>query len=198
MGQVPAHDPPGTMPAEFLGWLEHQRRDLRGPRSELVSAQVDVLVAGVAAHGSLQVAAGLAGVDLKTARKWLDRGHADMERRAVARGLDQDPGPEGEYERLLREVLAAVAWWSGRLLAIVQREAEAGDVKAAQWLLARVGPKIAAPRVEVDELGGMGGRAGEGSGPEDRRADFLARIAEIRGRKAALESGELADDGAAE
>lgn len=187
---------PGRPPPEFRQWLKARRSDLRGRWSTLTPTQVDTLVSAVAAHGSLQVAAGLAGVTLRTVRTWLDRGHADMERRLVASRDGHDPGPKSEYERLLCDVMSAVGFWGGQLLGVVQRDALSSSstaVKSAQWLLARVGPKIAAPRVEVDELGSMGGHAGEGQG-EDRRAELLGKIAEIRARRIArLEQGEGED-----
>lgn len=185
---------PGEAPEEFRKWLRARSGSLRGPWSSLCPQVVAAVVDAVAACGSLQVAAAMVGRDRNTLRSWLDRGHQDQERRTTARQLGQDPGEPSEYERLLVEVMAAAGWWGARNLATVQRAADAGDVQAAQWLLARVGPKIAAPRVEVDELGGMGGRAGEGQG-EDRRTELLGRIAEIRQRRAALTAADQDGEG---
>jgi transposase len=184
------HPPPQITgaPPGFLAWVETMRAygthggDGHG---KFTPARRAIIVGAIASGGSVDVAARRAGIHGTTLRDWITRGQREVQAQTMHEtGKGPDPGPT-PYGAFVLEILIAIGYWETELLGIVKAAAVKGDIRAACWLLERVGGKLAAERVEIDMAAGQ-------SATElgDVRARIAEQWASMRARKAALASGE--------
>lgn len=175
-------------PDGFAAWVAKLRQHTGhagAGHGKFTPARRAILVGSIASGGSVEVAARRAGIHATTLRDWIRKGQAELQAlTAWEQGRGQDPGPT-PYGELILEILMAIGFWETELLGVLKKAAKDGDVKAACWLLERVGGKLGAERIEIDMK--------PGHGPDDLgdvRARLTEQWAQIRARRTSLENGD--------
>ena len=107
-----------------------------------------LVITAITQTGSVDVAAGIAGVSRGTLEAWLERGREDQRLWEVAPMEGRERGDPTAWHQFARAVQWAVGTWAGRHLAKLEHVCDAEttplalSVSTRQWLLTKHGPRM--------------------------------------------------------